>query len=233
MNVLKDALQLYNQNLINVLILSVVIVLPLYILEFFIRTGATYYFGIHNLEGLGSFVMIVTAIMIMILAQIPFISMSATSLVHEHVKVSDSVKIFFKFLLPVIGSAMLFIFASIAGLFAFILPGLFLLIMTFLHPYVAIIHNKHGSDLLRALLQWFRTSFVDVGVFALMFISLNVFLTAIFTIGTSFVTELPIAMTIMQLSVNILILPLFVCVISVLYHRHRPESFESYEAVNF
>ncbi|QQK81397.1 hypothetical protein HUG20_16765 [Salicibibacter cibi] len=233
MDVVKDAFRLYNQNLINVLILSVVIVLPLYILEFFIRVGATQYFGINNLEVVGTFVTIVIAITILILAQLPFISMCATSLVHEKVKVSDSIKVFFKYLLPVIGSTILFIFVSIAGLFAFVLPGVFLLIMTVLHPYVAIIHNKHGRDLLRELLQWFRTSLVDVGIFVLMFISLNVFLTAILTFSTSLVTELPLAMTIMQLSVNILIIPLFVCVISIIYLNRHQESFEVYEAANF
>ncbi|SDJ02016.1 hypothetical protein [Natribacillus halophilus] len=233
MKIVKKALQLYNQNLINVLILSVVIVLPLYMLEFLIRVGASQYFGIHNLEGVGSFVIIMTAITILILAQLPFISMSATSLVHEHVKVSDSIKVFFKYLLPVIGSTMLFIFATVAGLFIFVLPGLFLLILTVLHPYVAIVHNKHGGGLLRALLQWSRTSLVDVGIFVLMFMSLNVLLTAILTFGTSLATELSLATNIMQLFVNILILPLFVCVISVIYHNHIPESFETYEAANF
>ncbi|GAK06109.1 hypothetical protein JCM19037_4680 [Geomicrobium sp. JCM 19037] len=126
-----------------------VIVLPLFILEYFIRVGSRSYFELHALDGVGTFVSV--AATILILAQLPFIMMGATSFVHEIIRFSVCIKAFFKYLFPVIGSSLVFMIAAVAGLYALIIPGLYILVMAVIHPYAAIIHNKMGRLCFRSL----------------------------------------------------------------------------------
>lgn len=121
-----------------------------------------------------------------------------------------------------------------AGTILLILPGIFMLILTFLYPYVAIIDQRQGVSLFQRTYWIGREHAVDMGLIMFTFFCLNVLAGALSEYAIAwFGLSTFASLIIFHLVINALVLPYFVFAVTLSYFEWSEESVKNVEESEF
>ena len=138
---LSHSLKLYRENVPSILLLSFTIVFPLLIFQALLTN---YVYGLSsglNDSILADFVNGFLTLLFLVVAQVPFIQFTLSDTNGSENPLKDTYRTFLYRGFSVYVFAFIYTAMVMAGMILFILPGMALLILLFLTPYIAVLND--------------------------------------------------------------------------------------------
>lgn len=219
MATLKETFHFYSRHIEYLLLLSFSILLPLLFVHLFVSNYVyrLYYGTPYTIFGdvCNSFFML----FILVIAQVPFIHYVWSDLEGEERKLGSAYVAFFERGLSVFGFGALYVIATLMGSALFILPGLAILVLFFLTPYVAVIKQKPASKSWKEAFRWGRKKFFPLLAIVLL-ISVGEWAIGLATmLGVSLITKNYGAIVGSQLLVTMLSFPFLVIYTTLTFQK--------------
>ncbi|MBM7588270.1 hypothetical protein JOC86_004867 [Bacillus pakistanensis] len=214
---LKEATRIYTGKFEGVLLLSLTILLPLLLIDWFI-INLVYMFVFNDFtSAMADFYYILLTFIFLVIAQIPFIQFVKSYETDEKVNYKKIYYVFITnaFSLFVFGVCISFV--TSIGILLFILPGLIFLIFMFVAPYEAILEGKSVWKSIKTSIVFTKRRFVPLFLI-ILFISLTeiiigwVSMFLIYTVTTSLLAQLAV-----QMLLNLLIFPFLAIWVTYFY----------------
>ena len=224
MGTLKASFHFYSRNVEYLMLLSFSILLPLLVVHLVVTnvvyrlyqgTPFTFYGDITN-----SFFML----LIFVIAQLPFIRYVWNDLEGEEKKLGPAYLTSLEQGLPVFGFALIYVLATMIGSALFILPGLAILVLLFLTPYVSVIKQKPVRKSWREALRWGKKKFFPL-LGLILFISIAEWLISFVSMnGISLITKNYGAIVGSQLLISVLSFPFLVIYTTLTFQKWQGQS---------
>lgn len=213
---IKEAWSLYMDHFLTILLICCTIVFPLQIASFTFSSNNFLLFG-SNWGAVVSGTII--QLFILNIMQIPFISLASKVCTYQEFKIKGIYSKFVMMLVPVCIMNVYYIISVLGGTVLFVIPGIFMVILAFIFPYVSIIEDENGMDLFKRTYRIGRSGFIDMIVIMFIFLCLNLLVWSLssngilwFNLETNFITFI-----LLRLTINGLILPFFIFVVTLNY----------------
>ncbi|KPC77555.1 hypothetical protein ADL26_02105 [Thermoactinomyces vulgaris] len=213
-----DSLSLYKDKLLYILLFGVTIAFPLFFINQFVSTFYYNLFATVGVSELGSYPQFIFSTITIFISQIPFIYLVKSKLIEEETSISEGYRVFFEHMLPVYVVGAIIAILVTLGTVLFIVPGLILLMLFILYPYVVVFEGESWFSGLKRAFQVGKTRLFQVmGV---------TFLLSILTMLMNFVTlflslytlDNLFLINIIQLIFNMFILPYLTFVVGHYYY---------------
>jgi hypothetical protein len=215
MNYVKEGFKIYVQNIGSLLLLSLSIVLPVlllhtiyvnYIYAITLDFASTY---------IGDFVNAFLVLILVVVIQLPFIQYVNSDIEGEEKKLRKAYVTLFRYGVSVYVFGLLYSFLSILGLALFIVPGVLFLVFFFLTPYLTVLREEPAWKTFKLAFTYGKKNFLSL--FAIILLtSMGEFLISILSFyGVALITANYLAILFSQLLLNMLLLPLIVCMITL------------------
>src|SRR5699024_12003889 len=158
---LKEAWTLYLDNFLSILFIAVMIVFPVQLVAL---TFSSLSFSMLCSTRISVVVSMTNQIFLLNLMQIPFVDLASRVITVQKVNLRGIFGNFIMLLVPVCILNFYFILCILAGAVLLIIPGIFMLILMFIFPYVAVNDKKIGMDLFKQMYWIGRSGCVDMAV---------------------------------------------------------------------
>lgn len=226
MNPIRDSLKFYTKNVEYLLLLSITIVLPLLILHFYLMNYI--YLTTNFIFSDTMFADVVNGfftLLFLIVAQLPFIKFVQSDLEGEDKRVKSAYMSFLKHSFSLYIFGVIYCAIVLLGFTLFIIPGLIIMVLLFLTPYISILDDKPALKSWKAAMKLAKTNFFKLGgVIALVsFIEMIIGLIALY--GVSLITNNFGAATVSQILLNVIMLPLLAIMVTfcvIKWREHLP-----------
>lgn len=215
MNYVKEGFKIYVQNIGPLLLLSLSIVLPVlfmhtiyvnYIYAITVDFASTY---------IGDFVNAFLIIMLVVVIQLPFIQYVNSDIEGEENKLKKAYVALFKYGFSIYVFGLVYSFLTIMGLALFIIPGVLLLVFFFLTPYLTVLRQESAWKTFKLAFTYGKKNFLSLFTIILL-TSMGEFIISIISLyGVALITANYFAILFSQLLLNMLLLPLIVCMITL------------------
>lgn len=215
MNYAKEGFKIYVQNIGPLLLLSLSIVLPVlllhtiyvnYIYAITVDFASTY---------IGDFVNSFLVIILVVVIQLPFIQYVNSDIEGEENKLRKAYVALFKYGFSVYVFGIVYSFLSILGLALFIIPGVILLVFFFLTPYLSILRQESARKTFKLALSYGKKNFLSLFAIILLTSMGEFFISILSLYGVALITANYLAILFSQVLMNMLLLPLIVCMITL------------------
>lgn len=214
---LKRALSIYLDHFLIILLLFITIVFPLQLVAFTFSSQSFTLFGFSI-----SSIIISTVIQLFILniVQVPFVYLASKICSDQEVKIGKLYSTFVMMIVPVSIMNIYYFVSIMIGTALFIIPGVFMFILAFLFPYVAIHEKTSGMELYKKTYRIGRLGFIDMIVLVFIIVCLNALTWSMSTNGLRYFDLHNDFLTILLLRqlINGFILPYFVIVVTLNYY---------------
>src|SRR5699024_9526326 len=219
---LKEAWTLYLDNFLSILFIAVMIVFPVQLVAL---TFSSLSFSMLCSTRISVVVSMTNQIFLLNLMQIPFVDLASRVITVQKVNLRGIFGNFIMLLVPVCILNFYFILCILAGAVLLIIPGIFMLILMFIFPYVAVNDKKIGMDLFKQMYWIGRSGCVDMAIILFIFICFNTLIWALTTNGVAWLNMTSFgALIALRLTLNSLLFPLFVFVVSLNYQDWKEET---------
>ncbi|MCP3742450.1 hypothetical protein [Rossellomorea sp. BNER] len=214
---LKEATRIYTGKFEGVLLLSLTILFPLLLIDWFI-INLVYMFVFNDFtSAMADFYYILLTFIFLVIAQIPFIQFVKSYENDEKIDYKNIYYIFITnaFSLFVFGVCVSFV--TSIGILLFIIPGLIFLIFMFVAPYDAILEGKSVWKSIKTSIGFAKKRFVPLFLI-ILFISVTEIIIGwasmflIYTVTTSLLAQLAV-----QMLLNLLIFPFLAIWVTYFY----------------
>jgi hypothetical protein len=217
----KNTWTLYTKKFEGVIFLSLTILLPLLLMNWFLL-NIVYAFVFNDFtSGLADFYYVFLTVIFLVLAQIPFIQFVSLYECYSEVRYKN---IFFVF---ITNAFSLFVFAiclsflTSVGVILFIIPGIIVLVFLFGAPYEAILENKSVWKSIKTSTKFAKKKFFPL-LFVIFIVSLTeliigwISMYLIYSITTSLLAQVMV-----QMLLNLLIFPFLAIWITYFYKEWK------------
>ncbi|WP_139367970.1 hypothetical protein [Priestia abyssalis] len=139
---LKESFKLYTQNIEHILLLSVTVLFPFFLIQtvvvnhMYIRVSDTPFLFI------GDFVNGFYMLLFSIITQIPFIQYALSDIEGEEQCLKKAYQAFLKYGFSVFVFALCYVLIVVTGMVLFIIPGMIAAVLLFLTPYMTVMSDK-------------------------------------------------------------------------------------------
>jgi hypothetical protein len=229
MNPIRESLRFYTKNVEYLLLLSITIVLPLLILHFYLMNYI--YLTTSLISNDNTFADLVNGfftLLFLIVAQLPFIKFVQSDIDGEDKRIKSAYMSFLKHSFSLYLFGVIYCTVVLLGFTLFIIPGIIILILLFLTPYISILDDKPARKSWKSAIKLAKKNFFKLsGIIALVsLIEMIIGLIALY--GVSLITNNFGAATVSQMLLNVIMLPLLSIVVTfyVLKWRERSQSVE-------
>jgi hypothetical protein len=215
MNIIKDSFKIYFQNIGPLLILSLTIVLPILLLH---TAYVNYIYAITSSFAstyIGDFVNAFLVIMLLMLAQLPFIQFVHSDMEGEEKPLKKAYITLFKYGFSVYVFGAVYAFLSVIGLAFFIIPGIVIIVLFFLTPYLSVIREETAWKSFRLAFKYGKLNFFSLFLLILLTSMSELLISIVSLYGVTLITPSYLAVVCSQILLNIILLPYFVCIITL------------------
>lgn len=209
MRTFRESLSFYFRHIERLLLLSVTIVLPFMLVNHltvnYIHFIATYSSGTTFADVSDGFF----TLLFFVICQLPFIKYVIAQLEGEEKPVRGAYRTFFEYGFSVFLFGITYGLAVFTGLFLLIIPGIVILVLFYLTPYMTVFRQETTGNSYRAALQMAKRHFFSILalIFFTMVIETGLSLLAQIAV-TSFSTKYS-AILLTQLLINLIVFPYF------------------------
>jgi hypothetical protein len=214
---LKEATRIYTGKFEGVLLLSLTILLPLLLIDWFI-INLVYMFVFNDFtSAMADFYYILLTFIFLVIAQIPFIQFVKSYENDEKINYKNIYYIFITNAFSLFVFAVCVSFVTSIGILLFIIPGLIFLIFIFVAPYEAILEGKSVWKSIKTSIVFAKKRFVPLFLM-IFFISVTEIIIGwasmflIYTVTTSLLAQLAV-----QMLLNLLIFPFLAIWVTYFY----------------
>lgn len=206
---------IFGKSHVSTLLLSLLIfVFPIQLIHMFVSTYFYRYFEFFGAPFLGDLFNGVFILMALALAQIPFIAMVKQDKQKEEIRFGTVAGTFFQHMFPVYLFSMVYVLMVVLGSFLLLIPGLIAMILFFTYPYAMILSESKGWESLKLAYWVGKENFFRVAGILLAYGVIDWLLGMIGLLITVLLTQSILVVSLVQMGLNMLILPFFVIVLS-------------------
>jgi hypothetical protein len=211
---LSHSLKLYRENVPSILLLSFTIVFPLLIFQALLTN---YVYGLSsglNDSILADFVNGFLTLLFLVVAQVPFIQFTLSDTNGSENPLKDTYRTFLYRGFSVYVFAFIYTAMVMAGMILFILPGMALLILLFLTPYIAVLNDLPSRTSWRIALRLGKKHFFKIAGLILLTSLLELLIEQFSLYGMMYVSTSYPVLLLSQMFLNVILFPLLVIVIT-------------------
>lgn len=214
---IKDALRLYRENFLKVLLIGTTIILPIQIIYTILVNYVTMPFNYFNIPLWTSIFQSIFMLISLSVMEIPMISMAAQDTRTNKVKTGklygDTLKnAFFAYLISIP-----FAIITTAGLIFFIIPGVILLVLFMGIPFVKVIEDESVKTVVKRSFSFGKENFLSLCGLLLLFAAIDFIGTYICSFTAIVFTGQMAVVNWAMMIFNMFLLPLFVFSVAKLY----------------
>lgn len=225
----KEACSLYIDNILPILLVALTIGFPIQLVEFSFTMYGDLYFNVRGLPEWAVLISIVATVLAFNLIQLPFIGLAAQRIWGESLKIRHVYRIFIVYAVPIIGISLLYLLGAAVGLILLVLPGIFMLALTLMFPYIVVIEGKKGKEIFKRTFAMGRSHVVDFALLVIWLLAINTVIWYLLSNGVALFESSPLTFMILRMAINVLLIPLFTFVVSLYYSDWSPMHDEAAE----
>lgn len=227
---LKEAVSLYSDNLLLILVLIVVVVLPIQIIEMIFAVSSFILFSFEGPPIIGYVNVLFFSMISLNLVQGIFIKLAGNKTINEDVTLKEILIGYLKSIVPILVYTFLGVISVIVGLALFVLPGIFMLLLLIMYPYVLLIDEKREKPAFIQVFDIVKGKSVEILLIVIFYVSLNYLTWYLMAFGAIQISDDLVTFIVLRMLINCIIIPLFVFTVTLNYRDWSPESFEVLEA---
>lgn len=216
MNPIRASISLYTRNIESLLLLSAVIVLPFLVVHNLTLNYVNVLAAITGARIVSSFFHLFLLLLFLLVAQIPFAQFVVSDLEGEERPLRRAFRAFAEHGFAVFLFGFVYVLAVCTGMLLFVIPGLILLLLLYLTPYIVVMKGRSPWKCLRIALAMGKKHAVQIfGL--LVFASVTEW--AISVVGlysVTFITTSFGAVFFTQLLLNVILFP-FLAILFAMY----------------
>jgi hypothetical protein len=164
---------------------------------------------------IGDFVNSFLVIMLLVLVQLPFIQFVHSDMEGEEKPLKKAYIALFKHGFSVYVFGVVYAFLSVVGLAFFIIPGIVILVMFFLTPYLSVIKDQSAWKSFRLAFTYGKKNFFSLFLLILLTSMSELLISIISLYGVTLITPSYLAVLFTQILLNLILLPYIVCIITL------------------
>jgi uncharacterized RDD family membrane protein YckC len=162
MNPMKESLHFYARHIESLLVLSAVIVLPFMIVHNLTINYINFLTMITGAKAVASFFNLFLLLLFLTVAQVPFAQFVRSEQEGEERPLLRAVRAFAEHGFPVFLFGIVYVLAVSVGMVLFVVPGLILMILFYLTPYLVVMKQNSPWQCLRGALEMGKRHFVQI-----------------------------------------------------------------------
>lgn len=217
MSHIRDAFRLMKHRFWTVLILGLLLITPVYFFALIFTNYFFRYYGALDLIFIAHFFRAFLVLLALSVSQIPFIELAFWDAMGKDIRFKDGIRSILEHIFPVYIMGILYAFLSAFGGLLFIVPGILIAVWLYLFPYVAVIEKKHWWKGFKRAFYMGKEYFFQLFLITFLFGLFEMIIEYIVLNGTLYLTTRFFAIALVQLGLNLLLLPLFTFVITYYY----------------
>lgn len=232
MNPIKNTIYLYINNFEKIALLSLTICLPFLLLHEFTSNLIYAYVNFTPAQSFGDFSNLFLIMVFFVLVQLPFIQLVQCDFNDDEGVLKKCYQTFLQYGFSIFVFAVLYIILVIAGLTLFILPGVILLILFYLTPYVMVYKKSNPFKSMKIALRFGRKHFFQILGILLFMGTVELCLGYILLILVSKITLAYLAIFFSQLLLNLVLFPFFTFFTTFCFNKWIEQEEKNANSVN-
>lgn len=213
----KEALLLMKERFLTILALGAIIITPIYLFNQVFVNYLYRYYGSMDLFFIADFFHVILILTGLSVAQIPFIELAYRDVMGEDIRFKDGIRSFMEHVFPVYVMGLIYAVLSAVGGLLLILPGILIAIWFFLFPYVAVIEHQHWWKGYKWAFVTGKKYFFKLLLVILLYGLFEMIVGTVANVVTLFLTERLLVVTLIQLVLSYVFVPLFTFLITYFY----------------
>ncbi|MCM3079817.1 hypothetical protein [Brevibacillus invocatus] len=216
MNPFKESVHFYTRHIESLLILSAVIVLPLLLLHNMTINYVHFLAVLTGAPVVASFYNLFLLLLFLTLVQIAFAQFVISEREGEERPLRKAFRMFFENGFSVFLFGIVYVLAVCIGLLLFVVPGVIVLILFYLTPYLTVMKQKSPWQCFRSALEMGKRHFVQILGLMILTSAIQWLISLIGMASVTFVTTSFGAIFFTQILLTVLIFP-FIAVLFTMY----------------
>ncbi|GIP41191.1 hypothetical protein J31TS4_44710 [Paenibacillus sp. J31TS4] len=214
MKLFADGFAVYRSQFLSVILLSFTIVFPLLLFHSVLSNFV--YATTSNLESsaFGDFTNAFLTLLFLVVGQLPFIQYTLSDRSGSEQPLKDSYSTFLYRGFSVYVFGLLYCLIVLTGMVALIVPGIILLVLLFLTPYISVVKEMPLRRAWRFALRFGRKYFFKLLALIALTGIIELLIELVAMIGMSYVTSEYLVILLSQILLNVFLFPLVVIVIT-------------------
>ncbi|MBA4496402.1 hypothetical protein ACFO25_00640 [Paenactinomyces guangxiensis] len=217
MNFIKNSLIIYQENWLKIILLGLFMVIPVQLINLFLSNYFLNLFDIYGIPVYGFFFILFFNVISLCLVQIPFICLSYEDIVNRTVKLSRVIVRTLEYSFPIYVLALIYALLVVVGSAMLLIPGILILIVLFLFPYVVIFKEKLWWSGFKEAFHFGKRHFLRIFAFIMIIQVIELAAASLAYFGTEMLAPWFLAHAFVQILINTLILPILVFTLSSYY----------------
>jgi hypothetical protein len=222
MDWIKEAWGLYRSEFGKILGITLLLIVPMQLVSLYVENYFHTMFSLLNLNMFGYLFVSFFSLIFLSLFQLPFIEMAVRDEKNESIRLGEVISGTLIAAFPVYLMSVIYALIVTFGFLFFIVPGLILMVLLFMFPYVAVIEKEYWFQGLKSALEFGREHFFRLMAMVLLLQLAEWVVEFLILLGTY---QLPLGflhIALIQILLNSLFLPFFTFVIARYYLYHHP-----------
>lgn len=216
MNPMKESLHFYARHIESLLVLSAVIVLPFMIVHNLTINYINFLTMITGAKAVASFFNLFLLLLFLTVAQVPFAQFVRSEQEGEERPLLRAFRAFAEHGFPVFLFGIVYVLAVSVGMVLFVVPGLILMILFYLTPYLVVMKQNSPWQCLRGALEMGKRHFVQIFGLIIMTSAIEWGISVVGLFSVTFITTSFGAVFFTQLLLYVILFP-FIAVLFTMY----------------
>ncbi|MFD2368590.1 hypothetical protein ACFSO0_00970 [Brevibacillus sp. GCM10020057] len=223
MKPLKESVQFYARNIESLLLLSAVIVLPFLFVHNMTLNYVNFLTAITGAKVVSGFFNLFLLLLFLLVVQIPFAQYVISDLEGEERPLRKAFRAFAERSFSVFMFGIVYVLAVCTGMLLFVIPGLLLLLLFYLTPYLAVMKGRSPWKCLRTAMEMGKKHFVQITGLLLLASGIEWAISVVGLYSVTFITTSFGAVFFTQLLLQVILFP-FIAILFTLYtHKWSAE----------
>jgi hypothetical protein len=222
-----DGLRFYKEHFGKILILGITVIFPLFLVNHFIINYFFYFYSLVGVPFVASIPQFLFTFVVILLCEIPFICLVLCRLKGGEPQLREAYRGLFEHLFHVYVMGVLIAILIILGTLLFVIPGLILLILFMLYPYVAVVEEEKWLAGLKKTFEIGKTHYfpllgvaVALGLLTMIVEGIVLFVSLLFTNNY-------LLISLIQIVLSVLLLP-YITIVTTYYYNDWMDIGESW-----
>ncbi|WP_433746748.1 hypothetical protein [Falsibacillus pallidus] len=212
---IRTAFSIYTGNIEAVLFLSVVILTPFLAIHQWVASICYYIGAFYGNPLFGDFANSFLVVLFLTICQLPFARFTLAEMEDEENRMKKSFVLFIKYGFSTFLFGILFSLGTFFGLFAFILPGVAIMIFFYLTPIVMAIKDQPARKSWKPAAALAKKHFFKLVLLLVAVTFIEIILGYLVNVGVAMITLNTLAITLSQMLLTLLLFPLMTIIMTV------------------
>ena len=224
MNPMKESIRFYARNIESLLLLSAVILLPLLLVHNFTINYVNFLAALTGAPVVSSFYNLFLLLLFLTIVQIAFAQFVISDLEDEERPLRQAFRTFFETGFPVFLFGIVYVLAVCFGLILFVVPGVILLILFYLTPFLVVLKRKSPWQCMRSAFELGKRHFVQLLGLILLASGIQWLISLVGIVSVTYITTSFGAVFFTQLLLTVLIFPFLAVLFTMYTYKWSEES---------